>query len=280
MLTALRNDMTRLAMRLASIAVFSLLFVGCASYRTAQSDFYFLPCAPKASVSFEGETQAGRGIHRLEVRRLAYMPPGATEGQKSKASCVIYYAGDEYDPRILRVLDDCVDPLVRRASKDVVEVYFLAGAHTHIRQQWRLLPAEATAKLELEEAIDWSDDPRTKTDADEGKTALRKLWLSPDYTTNSVPTIWCPQRVPTPVTNVAEFERFPASESFSIPKFIARYGLPSRYLKTERNHGQDFLIYDLPSGHAVALYVPKPPIETFAAAVIITSDGSLVKLIK
>ena len=80
------------------------------------------------------------------------------------ASCVIYYAGDDYGPFILRVLDDCIDPLVRRPSKDVVEVYFLAGAHTHIRQQWRLLGA--TAKLETEGAIDWQDDPRMRADAE------------------------------------------------------------------------------------------------------------------
>jgi hypothetical protein len=75
-----------------------------------------------------------------------------------QASCVIYYAGDEYGPYILGVLDDCLDPLVRRVSKDLVEVYFLAGAHTHFRQRWRLLGY--SAKLEKQDAIDWSEDPR------------------------------------------------------------------------------------------------------------------------
>src|SRR2546421_4055339 len=100
-------------MRLICISV---LLAGCASRRAAQSDFCFLPCAAKASVSFEGETQQGQGTHRLEVRRLSYMPPGATEGQTMMASCVIYYAGDEYGPCILRVLDECLDPFVRRVS--------------------------------------------------------------------------------------------------------------------------------------------------------------------
>ena len=76
------------------------------------------------------------------------------------ASCVIYYAGDEYGPYILRVLDECLDPFVRKVSKDVVEVYFLAGAHSHFRQRWRLLGS--TAKLESQEAIEWSDDPRNQ----------------------------------------------------------------------------------------------------------------------
>jgi hypothetical protein len=150
--------------RLVSIATFSLVLAGCASHRTVQSDFYFLPCAAKASVSFVGQSQAGRGIHRLEVRRLACVPPGAADGHAMMASCVIYYASDEYGPLILRVLDDCIDPLVRKVSKDVVEVYFLAGAHTHIRQQWRLL--SATAKLETESEIDPRSDPRTPAPTD------------------------------------------------------------------------------------------------------------------
>ena len=74
------------------------------------------------------------------------------------ASCVVYYAGDEYGPYILSVLDDCVDPLVKRVSKDVVEVYFLAGANTHFRQRWMLL--RSTAKMVSEEEISASDDPR------------------------------------------------------------------------------------------------------------------------
>ena len=75
-----------------------------------------------------------------------------------QASCVIYYASDEYGPYILCVLDECIEPLVRKISKDVVEIYFSAGAHTHFRQQWRLLGS--TAKLEKQEEIEWKDDPR------------------------------------------------------------------------------------------------------------------------
>ena len=113
------------------------------------------------------------------------------------------------------------------------------------------------------------------------KTSLRKRWSSPDYTTNSLPAVWRPNNIPATASDVSEFERFTLkTESLSIPKFIGRYGLPSRYLVTQRKKGQDFLIYDLPSGHAVALYVPKLPADTFAACVIITSDGGLVKLIK
>jgi hypothetical protein len=117
--------------------------------------------------------------------------------------------------------------------------------------------------------------------ADSEKTTLRKMWASRHYTTNSVPTAWRPAKIPATASDVSAFERFSLqTDSISISEFIARYGLPSRYLTTKKDEGQDFLIYDLPSGHAVALYVPKPPAGTFAACVIITSDGSLVRLIK
>ena len=117
--------------------------------------------------------------------------------------------------------------------------------------------------------------------ADSGKITLRKMWSSSHYTTNSMPTVWRPASIPATASEVSAFERFSLrTESLSISRFIGRYGLPSRYLATQKTGGQDFLIYDLPSGHAVALYVPKPPADTFAACVIITRDGSLVKLIK
>ena len=79
------------------------------------------------------------------------------------------------------------------------------------------------------------------------------------------------------------FERFSLqAEGLSITNFIAKYGLPHRYLTTKRDDDWDYLIYDLPSGHTVALYVPKPmpAAWTFGACVIITADDSLVRLIK
>jgi len=141
-----------------SISVLSFLLAGCASRYAGRNDLYYLPCETKASVSFEGETQAGSDIQRLEVRRLAYVPPGMTKGKPATSSCVIYYAEKDNSPSILRVLDDCIDPLVRKTSKDTVEIYFLAGAHTHIRERWKLLGT--TAKLDSEEEINWNDDPR------------------------------------------------------------------------------------------------------------------------
>lgn len=113
------------------------------------------------------------------------------------------------------------------------------------------------------------------------KTTLRKIWASPRYTTNSIPTAWLPAKIPAMTSDVGAFESFSLqTEGLSIRKFIARYGLPSRYLTTKRNAEHDFLIYDLVSGYSVALYAPKPPADSFAACVIITPDGSLVRLIK
>src|SRR5205814_10583637 len=155
----------------ASISLLLLLVAGCVSNRSVQSDAYFLPCAPKASVSFEGETQAGgRSVHRLEVRRLAFVLPGTKEVRPTMSSCVIYYAGDEYGPSVLRQIDDCIDPLVRKLSEDRVEIYFLSGAHTHIRQRWSLLGH--TARLETEEEISWCDDPRMPNKPDAANPAI------------------------------------------------------------------------------------------------------------
>src|ERR1051326_5850326 len=66
----------------------------------AQSDIYFLPCSTNATVSFEGETQLGRDVHRFEVRRLAYTSPKTKREMASWKSCVIYFAGEEYGPEI------------------------------------------------------------------------------------------------------------------------------------------------------------------------------------
>jgi hypothetical protein len=113
------------------------------------------------------------------------------------------------------------------------------------------------------------------------RTTLRMTWASRSYTTNAIPAAWLSANIPPIATDVSAFESFSLkTDSLSIQKFITRFGAPTRYLTTSKPGGQDFLIYDLPSGHTAALYVPKPPAESFAACVIITSDGSLVRLIK
>lgn len=44
----------------------------------------------------------------------------------------IYFAGEEYGPEVLLQLDDWFEPLVKKVSKDIVEIYFGVGTHGHI----------------------------------------------------------------------------------------------------------------------------------------------------
>jgi hypothetical protein len=112
-------------------------------------------------------------------------------------------------------------------------------------------------------------------------TALRSAWASRAYTVKPLPELWRPKRIPSGQPDVASFLKFDLmTGSLSIKDFVERYGLPDRYLVTHRRERQDFLIYDLPSGHAVALYVPKPPDKIFFAVVIIDRRGNFVRLTK
>jgi hypothetical protein len=128
-------------------------------------------------------------------------------------------------------------------------------------------------------------------------TGLRELWASANYHTNTLPGVWLPEKLLPSTPDVSVFNKFSAASSaFSIRRFIAQFGPPSRYLTgqwtdghvyrllngepiPDQEHflkGPDFLIYDLPSGHAVALYVPEPPANGFKSAVIIDSKGNLL----
>ncbi len=135
-------------------------------------------------------------------------------------------------------------------------------------------------------AINWEiKDPK--------KIGLQQLWALSFYTTNSLPPVWLPAKIPPTPRESREFLRFSSEkDGQSIPNFIKQYGLPSRYLVGQVStfsrqgfapptvgallQGPDFLIYDLPSGHTVALYVPKPPADKFVIATIIDSKGDLL----
>jgi hypothetical protein len=134
-----------------------VLLVVCAVACRAQSDICFLPATPRATVSFEGVTQDGKSVHRLEVRRLSYFHDTLKKMVPSDWSSVIYYAGEGYGPIVLHTFE-AIEPLVRQISPDLVEIYFTAGAHTHLRQKWKLLGG--SAKLDKEEEISWKEDPR------------------------------------------------------------------------------------------------------------------------
>ncbi|MFH0952736.1 MAG: hypothetical protein V1873_00220 [Verrucomicrobiota bacterium] len=132
------------------------LAAGCSTQMT--TDVHFLPAPPEASVTFEGETQMGRDVHRLEVRRLAYTLPGEHSPESTGDLYVLYFAGAAYGPQVLKRMEGTCAPLVRKVSDDAVEVYFIAGAHTHIRQRWHLLGA--TAELVEEKSIEWNEVPK------------------------------------------------------------------------------------------------------------------------
>jgi hypothetical protein len=103
------------------------------------------------------------------------------------------------------------------------------------------------------------------------------MWRSPKYAKDSIPAVWLPAKIPPAVTNLAAFERTPKSLRFRIKKFIGRYGMPSRYLRSTKDDDWNFLIYDLPSGHSVALYVGKPPNDWIEVISVLTPDGSLLE---
>jgi hypothetical protein len=128
-------------------------------------------------------------------------------------------------------------------------------------------------------------------------SGLRELWSLSNYRTNPLPSSWIPEKTPPQTLDAHEFEKFnPTHGGFAIRDFIGRFGLPNRYLTgqwkkgelsrlaeheptrddTHLLQGPDFLIYDLPSGHAVVLYVPKPLATNFTTAIIIDSKGDLL----
>jgi hypothetical protein len=106
-------------------------------------------------------------------------------------------------------------------------------------------------------------------------------WLSRHgYIQKPFPLDWRPAHPPKTETDVAAFEKYDLrTESFTIPAFVARYGIPQRYLVSPREK-QCFLIYDLPSGHYVELDVYQPPEVIILAAAIRDSRGKLILLIK
>jgi hypothetical protein len=140
--------------------VISIALVFAGTPCRAESDIYFITPAADATVSFESITHVGLAVHRLEVRRLAYVAQRSKEPRNTESSCVIYYAGDEIGPILLRMIDHCDSPLVQKTNWNVIDIYYTGAASTRWHQRWKLLGS--TAMLEKEERIHSSDDPRSK----------------------------------------------------------------------------------------------------------------------
>ncbi len=137
---------------------FGIAFVSGCSTATKQSSICaeLLAPEPKAQVSFEGITQAGKEEHHLEVCYLAYYDSAEKTMVKSMYRYVVYVAGS-YGPEILTKIDGPV-VIMKKSSEDTVDIYYVAGAHTNLRQRWKLLGY--TAKLQEEKEIEWDQIPR------------------------------------------------------------------------------------------------------------------------
>ena len=111
-------------------------------------------------MSFQGVTQAGEETHSLEVRRLAYYDPHEKHMVISYFDYVVYVAGSVYGPEILEKVDGGAGYLVRMApdSINIVEIYYTAGAHTDMRERWKLLGY--TAELQEQKEIEWYQRPK------------------------------------------------------------------------------------------------------------------------
>jgi hypothetical protein len=109
----------------------------------------------------------------------------------------------------------------------------------------------------------------------------RLPWSASYYHEQPIPDIWRGDGTIERQTDVAAYQAFTFRDSPpSVKAFIARFGPPSRFLVSKRPDHTRFLVYDLPSGHSVGLYVSEPPDDAFGAAVIFDRRGELIALIK
>jgi len=114
--------------------------------------------------------------------------------------------------------------------------------------------------------------------AGEQQTELRALWRSSLYSSKAVPTAWLPASVPPTERDKHAFQQ--SKQRFTTTTLIARFGLPDRYLVSQMPDKNDFLIYDLPSGVSVAVYVSEPPAQSISAIAVINAKGEMISLIK
>jgi len=115
--------------------------------------------------------------------------------------------------------------------------------------------------------------------AESGHTTLRKLWASHDYSPMPIPEAWRSSTLPATERDLDGFLHF-HPRRFSVSEFIQRFGVPDRYFVAADRHQWNFLIYDLPTGTTVGLYVSKPPSDLLGAAVILDAQGKLIRLFK
>jgi hypothetical protein len=100
------------------------------------------------------------------------------------------------------------------------------------------------------------------------------------YSTQPLPSAWTSSlaKRSLALSDVARQAKPP----MRVSEFIARFGLPDRYLvPTQPQRGySSMLVYDLSSGHTVILHVGTPPLQSIGAIVVLDRDGKQVRLIK
>ena len=69
---------------------------------------------------------------------------------------VVYVAGS-YGPEILEKVQGS-GFLVKKASDNIVEIYYTAGAHTDMRERWKLIGY--SAELQEKKEIKWDERPK------------------------------------------------------------------------------------------------------------------------
>ncbi len=137
--------------QLVSVFLLTLLTPGCSTTPTE-----LLPPAQKAQVSFHGMTQAGDEEHQLQVQRLSYYDVHYRQRVGSDDQYLVYVAGS-YGPEILEKINGA-GVLLKKTSNNIVEIYYVAGAHTHMRERWKLIGY--TAELLNKEEIEWYQSPK------------------------------------------------------------------------------------------------------------------------
>ena len=110
----------------------------------------------KAQVSFLGTTQAGEEEHQLQVQRLAYYDVHEKRRVGSEDQYLVYVAGS-YGPEILEKIEGA-DVFLKKKPDNIVEIYYIAGAHSHMVERWKLIGY--TAELLEKKGIEWYETPK------------------------------------------------------------------------------------------------------------------------
>ena len=122
---------------------------------SSASEYEFLPLShSKLAIEFNGETQAGKGYHRLSLLQLGFLDDSGLEVIPTEGFYLIYDSQDRYGPTVLRRIKGH-SPYIQKVAEDLVQVEYASGAKGHSRQIWKLLGH--TAELVSEDVVAWNE---------------------------------------------------------------------------------------------------------------------------